>query len=68
VAEFVIGPEAERPGLATTILASQLRLDTPLMFAALSIVSLIGVATFFAVHLLSYLLLRRWHESALLDR
>ena len=65
VAEFVIGPEAENPGLATTILASQYRQDTPMMFAALAVVSLTGILTFFAVHLLSYVLLRRWHESAL---
>jgi len=64
VAEFVIGPEAEHPGLATTILASQYRQDTPMMFAALAVVSATGIATFFTVHLLSYLVLRRWHESA----
>lgn len=65
VGEFVIGPAAEHPGLATTILASQLRQDTPMMFAALGVVSLTGIVVFFMVHLLSYFLLRRWHESAL---
>jgi NitT/TauT family transport system permease protein len=65
VGEFVIGPEAEHPGLATTILASQFRQDTPMMFAALAVVSLTGIAIFFLVQLLSYGLLRRWHESAL---
>ncbi len=64
VAEFVIGPEAEHPGLASVILASQLRQDTPMMFAALAIVSLTGVATYFLVNLLSWMLLRGWHESA----
>jgi NitT/TauT family transport system permease protein len=64
VGEFVIGPAAENPGLATTILASQLSQDTPMMFAALTVVSLTGIAIFFLVHLLSYGLLRRWHESA----
>ncbi len=64
VGEFVIGPAAEHPGLATTILASQLRQDTPMMFAALAVVSLTGVAVFFLVHLVSWFLLRRWHESA----
>jgi NitT/TauT family transport system permease protein len=68
VAEFVIGPEAEHAGLATIILSSQLRLDTPLMFAALAIVSATGVATFFATHVLSYFLLRNWHDSVLSDR
>jgi NitT/TauT family transport system permease protein len=65
VAEFVIGPETEHAGLATTILASQLRQDTPMMFAALVVISATGIATFFAVHLVGYLLLRRWHESSL---
>jgi len=67
VAEFVIGPEAEHPGLATTILAASYRQDTPMMFAALAVVSLTGILTFFAVHLLSYFLLRRWHESAVVE-
>jgi NitT/TauT family transport system permease protein len=65
VAEFVIGPEAEHPGLATTILASQYKQDTPMMFAALVVVSITGILTFFAVQLLSYVLLHRWHESEL---
>jgi len=65
VAEFVIGPEAENPGLASVILASQLRSNTPLMFAALALVSLTGVLTYFAVQLLSRLTLARWHESEL---
>jgi NitT/TauT family transport system permease protein len=65
VAEFVIGPEAEHPGLATTILASQYRQDTPMMFAALAIISLTGVVTFFLAHLATLAALGRWHESAL---
>ena len=65
VAEFVIGPSVDNPGLATTILDSQYRTDTPLMFAALALVSLTGVATYFATHMLSRLLLGGWHASAL---
>jgi NitT/TauT family transport system permease protein len=65
VGEFVIGPSAERPGLATTILASQLRLDTPMMFAALAIVSLTGVLSYAIVQAVSYWLLRGWHESSM---
>jgi NitT/TauT family transport system permease protein len=64
VAEFVIGPEAERPGLASVILAGITRLDTPMMLAALALVSLTGIATYFGVNLLSSWLLRGWHESA----
>jgi NitT/TauT family transport system permease protein len=64
VGEFVIGPEAERPGLASVILAGITRLDTPMMLAALALVSLTGVATFFGVQLMSGWLLGGWHESA----
>jgi NitT/TauT family transport system permease protein len=65
VAEFVIGTQVDSPGLASTIFESQLRSDTPMMFAALALVSLTGIVTFFAVQLLSYALLRRWHDSAM---
>jgi NitT/TauT family transport system permease protein len=66
VAEFVIGPAVDNPGLASTILESQLRTDTPLMFAALALVSATGIATYFAMHVLSRALLGDWHASALL--
>jgi NitT/TauT family transport system permease protein len=65
VAEFVIGPTVDNPGLASTILESQLRTDTPLMFAALALVSATGLATFFGTHLLSRFLLGGWHASTL---
>jgi NitT/TauT family transport system permease protein len=64
VAEFVVGPEAARPGLASIILSSQYRQDTPMMFAALALVAATGVAVYFATTLLSWLLLRQWHDSA----
>jgi NitT/TauT family transport system permease protein len=65
VAEFVIGPTVDNPGLATTILESQLRSDTPTMFAALTLVSLTGIATYLATQLLSRALLGGWHASTL---
>ena len=65
VAEFVIGTQVENPGLASTIFTSQLNSDTPTMFAALALISLTGIVTFFAVQGLCWLLLRKWHESAL---
>ncbi len=65
VAEFVIGPAVDSPGLASTILISQLQVDTPLMFAALALVSATGVATYFGTHVLSRALLGGWHASAL---
>jgi NitT/TauT family transport system permease protein len=38
------------------------------MFAALALISLTGIVTFFAMEGLSHLLLRRWHESAVGER
>jgi len=35
------------------------------MFAALILLSIAGIAIFLALSLLSYLVLRRWHESAI---
>jgi NitT/TauT family transport system permease protein len=68
VAEFVTGIQVDKPGLATTIFVSQQNADTPLMFAALALVSLTGVATYFATQLLSRSLLGGWHASATVER
>lgn len=62
VAEFVVASQMDNPGLASTILTSQDRLDTPLMFAALALVSLTGVAIYFATHVLNRVLLGGWHD------
>jgi NitT/TauT family transport system permease protein len=35
------------------------------MFAALLLLSLAGIVIFFTLALLSHLMLRRWHESAI---
>jgi NitT/TauT family transport system permease protein len=35
------------------------------MFAALLLLSLAGILIFFALSVLSHLMLRRWHESAI---
>lgn len=68
VAEFVTGTQVDNPGLASTIFTSQLSNDTPLMFAALSLVSLTGIVTFFVMEWVGHLFLRRWHESAVGER
>jgi NitT/TauT family transport system permease protein len=65
VAEFVVGEQMDNPGLASKIFLSQQTSDTPLMFAALSLVSLTGIGTYFATHLLSRALLRNWHASSI---
>jgi NitT/TauT family transport system permease protein len=65
VAEFVAGTGGRASGLAYRILESGYQLQIPRMFAALVLVSGTGVAIFLALSLLSHLLLRRWHESAM---
>ena len=65
VAEFVAGTAGSGAGLATQILEASFRLNIPRMFAALLLVSLTGILIFMTLNLISYLLLRRWHESAL---
>lgn len=64
VAEFVVGASGVQSGLASTILESSYQLNVPRMFAALALISLTGVAIFFGMHVLSWFLLRHWHESA----
>jgi NitT/TauT family transport system permease protein len=64
VAEFVAGSGGTASGLAFRILEAGYQLKIPLMFAALLLVSLSGILIFLLLSLISYLLLRRWHESA----
>jgi NitT/TauT family transport system permease protein len=66
VAEIAAGSAGAGSGLAYRIVESGYRLNIPRMFAALLLLSIAGVVIFFALSLLSRLLLRRWHESALL--
>ncbi len=64
VAEIAAGSAGAGSGLAYRIAESGYRLNIPRMFAALLLLSAAGVAIFFALSGLSYLALRRWHESA----
>jgi NitT/TauT family transport system permease protein len=63
VAEIAAGSAGAGSGLAYRIAESGYRLNVPRMFAALLLLSLAGVAIFFALSALSHLALRRWHES-----
>ncbi len=65
VAEFAAGTAGAGSGLAYRILEAGYRLNIPRMFAALLLISLTGIAIFLTLSLLSHLLLRKWHESAL---
>ena len=64
VAEIAAGSAGAGSGLAYRIAESGYRLNIPRMFAALLLLSVAGVAIFFALSALSHMILRRWHESA----
>jgi len=65
VAEIAAGSAGAGSGLAFRIAESGYRLNIPRMFAALILLSIAGIVIFFALSLVSHLLLRRWHESAI---
>ena len=63
VAEFAAGTSGQESGLAYRILEASFRLNVARMFAALTLVSLMGILIFVAFNRLSVLLLGQWHES-----
>jgi NitT/TauT family transport system permease protein len=65
VAEFVAGTGGTESGLAYRILESAYRLRIPRVFAALVLISLVGIAIYATLSLITRLLLRHWHDSAL---
>ena len=65
VAEIAAGSAGAGSGLAYRIAESGYRLNIPRMFAALLLLSLAGIVIYALLALVSHLLLRRWHESAL---
>lgn len=64
VAEFAAGSAGASSGLAFRLLESQYRLNIPRLFAALILLSLLGVAIFALTSFVSWLALRKWHESS----
>lgn len=63
VAEFVAGTAGQNTGLASRILESSFRNEIPRMFAALLMVSALGIFIFLITNWLSRLVLGHWHES-----
>lgn len=63
VAEFVAGAAGQNTGLASRIIESSFRSEIPRMFAALVLVSLLGIAIFLFTTWLSRRVLGHWHES-----
>jgi NitT/TauT family transport system permease protein len=65
VAEFVAGASGQSSGLASRIIEAGYRLNAPRLFAALILISAAGIVIFLVLTLVSHLILRRWHESAI---
>lgn len=65
VAEFVIGRAGTGLGLASTLLEASYRFNFGRLYAALILISLMGVVIFAITSIISYLALRKWHESAI---
>src|SRR6476469_8469869 len=65
VAEIAAGSAGAGSGLAYRIAESGYRLNIPRMFAALLLLSLVGIVIYMCLAAMSHLMLRRWHESAL---
>ncbi len=63
VAEFAAGSGAAT-GLAWRIVEAGNRLEIARMFAALGLLSVVGIVDFYALSGLEWLLLHRWHDSA----
>jgi NitT/TauT family transport system permease protein len=64
-AELAAGAAGQSAGLAFRIVEAGYRVNIPRMFAALTLISLTGIAIFALLSGLSQLLLGRWHESAI---
>ena len=64
VAEFAAG-SGTATGLAWRIVEAGNRLEIPKMFAALALLSMVGIVNYYALSFLEWALLHRWHESAL---
>jgi len=65
VAEFAAGSAGAGSGLAFRLLEAQYRMNIPRLFAALLMLSLLGVAIFAVTSFISWASLHRWHESSL---
>jgi NitT/TauT family transport system permease protein len=64
-AELAAGAAGQSAGLAFRIVEAGYRVNIPRMFAALSLITLTGLAIYALFSVLSQILLGRWHESAI---
>lgn len=64
VAEFAAGSAGAGSGLAFRLIEANFRMKIPRLFAALLMLSVLGVLIFAATSFISWLVLHRWHESS----
>ncbi|NET86448.1 MAG: ABC transporter permease, partial [Moorea sp. SIO1F2] len=65
VAEFVAGTGGANSGIAYQMLIAGYNLEIPRMFAALFMISSLGILIFVLLTTLSNLVLGQWHESSI---
>lgn len=65
VAEIAAGTAGAGSGLAYRIIEATYRLNVPRAFAALLLLSVMGIIIFYVIVWLSHILLKDWHESAM---
>jgi NitT/TauT family transport system permease protein len=65
VAEIAAGTAGAGSGLAYRIIESTYRLNVPRAFAALLLLSIMGIIIFYTIVFISHFMLKDWHESAM---
>ncbi|WCK79886.1 ABC transporter permease subunit [Agrobacterium fabrum] len=63
VAEFTVGTAGASAGLAFRLLEAQQKLNTPRLFAAATLLALLGTSIFFIISVLDRCVLRHWYAS-----
>jgi NitT/TauT family transport system permease protein len=63
VGEFVAGELGEHRGLGIVVVVAAKQAEPPMLFAAVALASLLGIAMVGAVNAAGYLLMYRWHVS-----
>ena len=66
VGEFIIGSGSEDGGLGVQIIYAQAELETPLVMALILSATTLGFLFFMTVSTIGHLLMRKWHESAMI--
>ena len=66
VGEFIIGSGSEGGGLGVQIIYAQAELETPLVMALILSATTLGFLFFMTVSTIGHLLMRKWHESAMI--